>query len=186
MIRGELLFSSSNRWWRSRHHNSPQTSSPKSLLTLPHSGKTACLSEASVKKQEEFSWLSPVVLIHDACIHPQSTDGPVLAAEQQRWLCPSPAELRAKEGVSTGSHSSPHCKSRHGDMHRVFGGRRGTALGWVSGGNKCWAGTLWGTSKRKGNRGGRGIPGRRDSVHHIAKGRNSFMGILSPVMLTGA
>ncbi|XP_066876851.1 dual specificity mitogen-activated protein kinase kinase 6 isoform X4 [Kogia breviceps] len=37
MIRGELLFSSSNRWWRSRRHNSPQTSSPKSLLTLPHS-----------------------------------------------------------------------------------------------------------------------------------------------------
>lgn len=49
--RGGLLSSSSNRWWRSRRRSCPQTSSLKSLLTLPHSGKRARLPEARAKAE---------------------------------------------------------------------------------------------------------------------------------------
>lgn len=49
--RGGLLSSSSNRWWRSRRRSCPQTSSLKSLLTLPHSGKKARLPEARAKAE---------------------------------------------------------------------------------------------------------------------------------------
>lgn len=70
---GGLLSSSSNRWWRSLRRSCPQTSSPKSLLTLPHSGKKACLPEARVKV-EGVLLTSSIGLIHVPTSTP-SVDG---------------------------------------------------------------------------------------------------------------
>ena len=66
---------------------------------------------------------SPEPAMHTSV--PRALAAPVLAAEQERRLCPSRAELRAKEGVPTVSHSRPYCESRHRDTHRVFGESRG-------------------------------------------------------------
>ena len=94
--RGGLLSSSSNRWWRSRRRSCPQTSSPKSLLTLPHSGKRARLPEAGVKADGVLP-TSSISLIHVPASTP-SVDGVYPVAKQQRLLCLVPAELRATGG----------------------------------------------------------------------------------------
>ena len=122
--RGGLLSSSSNRWWRSRLRSCPQTSSPKSLLTLPHSGKRAHLPEARVKA-DGVLLTSSIGFIHVPTSTP-SVDGVYPVAKQQRLLCLVPAELRA-----TGQcpRSVILAQVQKGGGHWVFGELGTKALG---------------------------------------------------------